>query len=80
MYYRVRHEQSPARFGFILSRRVAGSVDRNLIRRRFRAVARELIDGGFTDNDVVVRVKPGLVVPSWSRIRADLRVAVGAET
>ena len=70
---------SPARFGFIVTRKVGNAVNRNRIRRRLRAIARELVDGGFTGQDVVVRVLPGASEASWAQLRTELSSALGPE-
>jgi ribonuclease P protein component len=76
VYYRLVREGEPMRFGFIISRAVGGSVERNRLRRRMRAVGRELIDGGRSGEDVVVRALPGAAQLSWrelsGRMRAEL--------
>ncbi len=60
VYYRLaRDPQSPARFGFIISRAVGPAVVRNRLRRRLRAIGRELVDAGGRGSDVVVRALPG---------------------
>lgn len=76
VYYRLRREGQPMRFGFIVSRAVGGAVERNRLRRRMRAVGRELVDGGRVGEDVVVRALPGAAQLSWrelsGRMRAEL--------
>ena len=76
VYYRVAREGAPLRFGFIVSRAVGGAVDRNRLRRRMRAVGRELVDSGRSGEDVVIRALPGSAELSWSdlsgRMRAEL--------
>jgi ribonuclease P protein component len=76
VYYRLAREGEPLRFGFIVSRAVGGAVERNLLRRRMRAVGRELVDAGRTGEDVVVRALPGSADLSWpelsGRMRAEL--------
>lgn len=76
VYYRLPREGRPMRFGFIVSRAVGGAVERNRLRRRMRAVGRELVDGGRVGEDVVVRALPGAAQLSWRelarRMRAEL--------
>lgn len=80
MYYRLERAQSdPARFGFIVSRSVGGAVERNLIRRRMRAVGRELVDAGAGGVDVVVRALPGSAQHSWASLSADMHGALDSE-
>jgi ribonuclease P protein component len=80
VYYRLDRAQSdPARFGFIVSRSVGGAVERNLIRRRMRAVGRELVDAGAGGVDVVVRALPGCAQQSWASLSADMHGALDSE-
>ncbi|MBC8646422.1 MAG: ribonuclease P protein component, partial [Thermoanaerobaculia bacterium] len=59
VYYRLERDASdPLRFGFIVSRAVGGAVDRNLLRRRLRAVGRQFVDAGASGADGVVRARP----------------------
>lgn len=53
------------RFGFIVSRAVGDAVTRNRLRRRYRALARELVDAGGRGQDVVVRALPAVAELSW---------------
>ena len=52
------HNDTPTRFGFIVSKRVGVAVVRNLIRRRLKAVSRELLPEGGSGFDIVYRVHP----------------------
>jgi len=76
VYYRLAREGEPVRFGFIVSRAVGGAVERNLLRRRMRAVGRDFVDAGRSGEDVVVRALPGSAQLSWAelsrRMRAEL--------
>ena len=54
-------EGTPARFGFVVTKKVGNAVTRNLVRRRLKAAARELVDSGFSGADVVVRALPASV-------------------
>ena len=51
-------QSSRRRFGVVVGKRVGGSVERNLVKRRLRHGARELLDDG-PAMDVVVRALPG---------------------
>ena len=73
VYYRLeRDDQGPARFGFIVSRAVGGAVDRNRLRRRMRAVSREIVDAGGRGADVVVRALPGAAQQDWASLSAEM--------
>nr|WP_221234341.1 ribonuclease P protein component [Terrimesophilobacter mesophilus] len=66
----------PARFGFVVTKKVGNAVIRNLVRRRLKAVARELVDGGVRGIDVVVRPLPASVDAGWAALRDELRSVV----
>lgn len=77
VYYRLERDGSdPARFGFIVSRAVGGAVVRNRVRRRMRAVGRELVDAGARGSDVVVRALPGSAQEGWASLSADMHAAL----
>jgi ribonuclease P protein component len=77
VYYRLeRATGDPARFGFIVSRAVGGAVERNLLRRRMRAVGRQLVDAGARGSDVVVRALPGSAQRGWVSLSADMHHAL----
>lgn len=79
VYYRLDREPSdPVRFGFIVARVVGGAVDRNLVRRRMRAVGRQLVDAGARGSDVVVRALPGSAQRDWASLSADMHDALDA--
>ena len=69
-----------ARFGFVVTKKVGNAVNRNRIRRRMKAVARELIDGGLDGVDVVVRATPEALESEWTELRSQLRGALGRGT
>jgi ribonuclease P protein component len=71
--YRLPREGEPIRFGFIISRAVGGAVERNKLRRRLRAVGREIVDGGRSGEDVVVRALPGSAQLSWAELSGRMR-------
>lgn len=67
---------APARFGFVVTKKVGNAVTRNLVRRRLKAVARELVDGGLAGLDVVVRAMPASVDTDWTTLRGELTTTV----
>lgn len=77
VYYRLdRDATDPLRFGFIVSRGVGGAVERNLMRRRLRAVGRQFVDAGGHGADVVVRALPGSAQQDWASLSADMHDAL----
>ncbi len=76
--YLKRDEAQPhARFGFIVGKTVAGAVGRNLVKRRLRAVAREVIAQHPSGFDLVVRAQEGAAELDWNRLREEF---LGAAT
>lgn len=69
-------EGSPARFGFVVTKKVGNAVRRNLVRRRLKAAARELVDGGVEGVDVVARVQPEFADHAWTVLRDELSTTV----
>ena len=72
VYFAKRAGSEPARFGFVVAKTVGGSVTRNLMRRRLRSIGHELVAGGFTGTDVVVRALPGSEKLSWSSLHEEI--------
>jgi ribonuclease P protein component len=67
---------SPARFGFILTRKVGNAVKRNLVRRRMKAIAWELVNGGLAGTDVVIRALPASVEADWVTLHSEITEAL----
>jgi ribonuclease P protein component len=79
IYYRLeRGADEPLRIGIIVARSVGNAVDRNLVRRRFRSLGRQLVDAGAHGNDVVVRALPGAAQRSWVTLADDMHTALDA--
>jgi len=84
VYYRLPTDPAhPLRFGVIVSKAVGNAVNRNLVRRRLRALGRERVDAGGMGEDVVIRVLPGsagfsrpdVSRHSWDSLSADMHAA-----
>lgn len=74
--YLNRDEAEPhARFGFIVGKPVAGAVGRNLVKRRLRAIARELLLTNPAEYLTVVRALPGAAELDWNRLREEVMTA-----
>lgn len=71
-YLRSRESGADARFGFIVSKKVGSAVRRNLVRRRLKAACRELVDGGRSGIDVVVRALPTAADADFHALRSDV--------
>jgi ribonuclease P protein component len=77
IYYRLeRDADDPLRVGIIVARSVGNAVDRNLVRRRFRALGRQFVEAGARGNDVVVRALPGAAQCSWTTLADDMHTAL----
>jgi ribonuclease P protein component len=75
--YLQRDEARPhTRFGFVVGKPVAGAVGRNLVKRRLRSVAAELIAENPSNFSIVVRALPGAAQAPWNRLREEVITAV----
>ena len=66
------HNASPTRFGFIVGKAVGNAVARNRVRRRLRAVGRELLVELGSGNDVVIRALPGSDEVDWVTLQGQI--------
>ncbi len=79
VYYRlVTDPVAPVRFGVIVSKAVGNAVDRNLVRRRLKALGRSVVDAGHRGEDIVIRVLPGSAQTSWDSLSADMHTVLTA--
>ena len=60
------------RFGISTNRRLGGSVQRNLVRRRIRAILREQAGSGDAGLDILIVARPGSVEARFDELRAAL--------
>lgn len=65
-------ENGPARFGFIVSKKVGNAVARNLVKRRLREAAWQQISAGLSGADVVVRALPASAQAPYAALAKDL--------
>jgi len=69
--------QSPARFGFTVSKKIGGAVVRNRVRRRLRALVAGLDPAQVRQGcDYVLIARPGAVERSYCDLKADLDQAL----
>ncbi len=79
VYYRLeRGDDGPLRLGVIVARSVGNAVDRNLVRRRYRAIGRQFVEAGARGHDVVVRALPGAAQCGWVSLADDMHAALDA--
>jgi ribonuclease P protein component len=78
LYLYPRELDAPTRFGFIVSKAVGNAVTRNLVRRRLRAIAHELLPTVGTGTDVVIRALPGLDTLTWSELNEEISTSVAS--
>jgi ribonuclease P protein component len=80
VYYRLPTDPAhPLRFGVIVSKAVGNAVNRNLVRRRLRALGRGRVDAGGRGEDIVIRVLPASADESqhsWDSLSADMHAAL----
>ncbi len=65
------------RIGITVTKKIGNAVVRNRMKRRFRALAREVIaDGGFVGSDHILIGRAGGVERDYAMLRDDLKRAV----
>ncbi|HEX8669467.1 MAG TPA: ribonuclease P protein component [Allosphingosinicella sp.] len=76
---RPRGDDDPAmRFGITVTRKIGGAVVRNRMKRRFRALGRELLPlHGLEGADHVMIGRAGGIEREFSLLRAELERALG---
>ena len=79
-YIKKSDPQGPVKFGFVVAKSVGGAVSRNLVKRRLRAVARELLAQlNPTDNiSIVVRALEGAADASFETLKTEFSSSVQA--
>jgi len=79
VFYRLeQHADRPLRVGIIVARSVGNAVERNRVRRRYRALGRQFVDAGARGSDIVVRALPGAAQCSWATLADDMHTALDA--
>jgi ribonuclease P protein component len=72
IYLKRDESMTHARFGFIVSKTVSGAVGRNLIKRRLRAISRELLATNPNGFDLVIRALPEAKEFEWNRLQQEV--------
>ena len=72
IYLKRDESLTHARFGFIVSKTVSGAVGRNLIKRRLRAISRELVAKHPSGFDLVIRALPEAKEFEWNRLQQEV--------
>ena len=75
-YVLRRADDTPVRFGFIVSKAVGNAVTRNRVRRRLKAASFELLETITPGTDIVMRALPGSAQASWTTLQHDVRMSV----
>lgn len=66
----------PARFGFIVSKRVGNAVTRNLVRRRMKTIVERRLHRGFPAVDVVFRMFESSATASFEELSTEVNRAL----
>ena len=75
LYLKRVQGQPSARFGFVVAKSVGGAVQRNLVKRRLRALSRGFLPKAITDADYVLRALPGIADLDWNRLSTEFQEA-----
>ena len=72
LYLQRDESLTHARFGFIVSKAVAGAVGRNLVKRRLRSIAREILQNHPAGFNAVIRALPEANGFEWNRLQQEV--------
>ncbi len=68
---------SPPRVAYVVGRRVGSAVERNRVRRRLRAIVRDIAaDPGLAPGAYLIGASSDAVTSTYAQIDADVRVSV----
>jgi ribonuclease P protein component len=72
IYLKRDESLAQARFGFIVSKSVGGAVTRNVVKRRLRSIAREILAAKPYGFELVVRALPFAADADWNRLQQEV--------
>jgi ribonuclease P protein component len=75
LYWRKSAGQGP-RIGFSVSKKLGGAVQRNRLKRRYRAIARELLPVCPPACDLIFVARPAAAKADYGRLRAEMAQAL----
>ena len=77
IYLHCADPSRPPRFGFIVAKSVGGAVDRNLVRRRLKALTYAAIPQLAAGTEIVIRALPGAAQATWDTLMDEISGALG---
>ena len=75
--YRILVADAETRFGFVISKACGNAVNRNKLKRRLRAIARESLPQLKPGSQIVVRALPGSCELDFEEINRQFHKAIG---
>ncbi|MGJ4845519.1 MULTISPECIES: ribonuclease P protein component [unclassified Leifsonia] len=79
-YIRPSPDPDVVRFGFIVGKTVGVAVRRNLVRRRLKAAAHELLPRMSPGTDIVIRALPASAQAEWATLHEEISAAISRFT
>ncbi|MBX3094608.1 MAG: ribonuclease P protein component [Cryobacterium sp.] len=76
----VGETDRPPRCGFVVSKKVGNAVTRNRVRRRLRAICRDVVSELAPGTDVVIRALPESAHSTWASLQGEISAALSRRT